>query len=186
MESVNGGYKIKNQSAIHFITFAVVDWVDVFTRKNYSNIVVDSLRYCQQHKGLKLHCWCIMSNHLHFIASASDHNLSDVLRDFKTHTSKKVVSAITSNPSESRREWMLSIFRKRGQQNSRNWNHQFWQQDNHPKELYSAEFVAQKINYIHSNPVEAGIVYRAEDYIYSSERDYKVPERCGLLDVAFI
>ena len=57
-----GGYKIRNQAAIHFITFSVVEWVDVFIRKNYQDIVLDSIRFCQLEKGLLLHCWCIMSN----------------------------------------------------------------------------------------------------------------------------
>ena len=78
-----GGYKIRNQSAIHFLTFAVVAWIDVFTRKEYRDIVLESIRYCQAEKGLLLHCWCIMSNHLHLITSAKNHDLSDVLRDFK-------------------------------------------------------------------------------------------------------
>ena len=61
------GYKIRDQSAIHFITFAVVGWVDVFTRKPYRDIVLDSVRYCQDGKGLLLHAWCIMSNHWHLV-----------------------------------------------------------------------------------------------------------------------
>ena len=79
-----GGYKIRNQTETHFITFAVVYWIDVFSRKQYRDIVVDSLRYCQQNKGLILHAWVIMSNHVHFIISAQDDSkLSDILRDFK-------------------------------------------------------------------------------------------------------
>ncbi len=78
-----GGYKIRNQAAIHFITFAVVEWVDVFTRQQYRDIVLDSIKYCQAEKGLLLHCCCVMSNHLHLIASAKNKDLSDVLRDFK-------------------------------------------------------------------------------------------------------
>jgi putative transposase len=73
-----GGYKIRNKEAIHFITFAVVEWVDVFTRKDYRDIVVESLRHCQQQKGLILHAWCIMSNHVHLLASAKENNLSDI------------------------------------------------------------------------------------------------------------
>ena len=78
----DGGYKIRNQAAIHFITFAVVEWVDVFTRKDYRDIVLESLKHCQAEKGLLLHCWCIMSNHLHLIISAKNNDLSDILRDF--------------------------------------------------------------------------------------------------------
>ena len=77
-----GGYKIRNQAAIHFITFAVVSWIDVFTRKDYRDILLDSIRFCQREKGLVVYSWCIMSNHVHLIVSARNNNLSDVLRDF--------------------------------------------------------------------------------------------------------
>jgi putative transposase len=125
-----GGYKIRNQAAIHFITFAVVEWVDAFTRKDYRDIVVDSIKFCQTEKGMLLHCWCIMSNHLHLIVSAKNENLSDILRDFKKFTSKQLIAAIEANKQESRRDWMLGIFRTEGEKNSRNTNYQFWRQDN--------------------------------------------------------
>ncbi|MEI9945513.1 MAG: transposase [Chitinophagaceae bacterium] len=181
-----GGYKIRNQAAVYFITFAVVEWADVFTRKEYRDIVLESIKHCQEKKGLLLHAWCIMSNHLHLIISARDNNLSDLLRDFKKFTSKQVIKAIAENKQESRREWLLSIFKKAGEENSRNTTYQFWRQDNQPKELFSPAFIFQKLNYIHNNPVEAGIVDNPEEYLYSSARDYKQTRKCGLLDVAFI
>jgi len=182
----DGGYKIRNQSAIHFITFAVVEWVDVFTRKEYRDIVLDSIKHCQDKRSLLLHCWCIMSNHLHLIVSAKNNDLSEILRDFKKFTSKQIIKAIEENQHESRREWMLRIFREEGEKNSRNTNYQFWRQDNQPQELYSAAFVFQKMNYIHNNAVEAGIVERPEDYLYSSAKDYVLTKKCGLLDLVFL
>ena len=98
-----GGYKIRNQAAIHFITFAVVSWIDVFTRKDYRDILLDSIRFCQREKGLVVYSWCIMSNHVHLIVSARNNNLSDVLRDFKKFTSKKIITAIEANTKESRK-----------------------------------------------------------------------------------
>lgn len=181
-----GGYKIRNQSAAHFITFAVVGWADVFTRKQYRDIVLDSIRFCQQEKNLSLHGWCIMSNHVHLIISAKTGNLSDILRDFKKFTSKQLIKAIRENKQESRREWMLEIFKKEGQKNSRNSEYQFWRQDNQPIELYSGAFTVQKLNYIHQNPVETGLVENAKDYLYSSARDYHSGRQCGLLEVTFI
>jgi putative transposase len=190
-----GGYKIRNQAAIHFITFAVVEWVDarpddsvgrVFTRKGYRDIVLESIRFCQTEKGLLLHCWCIMSNHLHLIVSAKNENLSDVLRDFKKFTSKQIIAAIGANKQESRRNWMLRVFKEEGEKNSRNSNYQFWRQDNQPQELYSSGFVVQKMNYIHNNPVEAGIVEKPEHYLYSSAKDYFFTKRCGLLELVFL
>ncbi len=181
-----GGYKIRNQAAIHFITFAVVEWVDVFTRKGYRDIVLESIRFCQKEKGLLLHAWCIMSNHLHLVVSARNENLSDVLRDFKKFTSKQLINAIAANKQESRRDWMLQIFKEQGEDNMRNSGNQFWRQDNQPIELYSGAFVFQKINYIHNNAVEAGIVERPEYYIYSSAKDYVATKKCGLLDLVFL
>ena len=126
-----------------------------------------------------------MSNHIHMVISARDHNASDILRDFKKFTSKQIVQAIINNPQESRKVRMLNIFEQAGAGNSRNMKHQFWRQDNQPKELYSESFAYQKLEYIHKNPVEAGIVDKAEDYLYSSARDYYGTGK-GLLDVVLL
>ena len=148
-----GGYKIRNPAAIHFITFAVVeclpDWViqagiDVFTRKDYRNIILASIRFCQAEKGLVLHSWCLMSNHLHLIVSAKNEDLSDVLRDFKKFTSKQIIETIINSKQENRKDWMLRIFKEEGSKNGRNTTYQFWRQDNQPQELYSPKFVFSK------------------------------------------
>jgi len=183
---LTGGYKIRNQAEAHFVTFAVSEWVDVFSRREYRDIVLDSIKYCQVNKGLLLHCWCIMTNHLHLVASAKNHDLSDILRDFKKFTSKKIIAAISDNPHESRREWMLKIFLEEGAKNSRNKTYQFWRQDNQPQELYSPKFFFQKLNYIHNNPVVAAIVEKPEHYLYSSAKDYFETKKCGLLDITFL
>ncbi|MGI8636289.1 MAG: REP-associated tyrosine transposase [Segetibacter sp.] len=166
------GYKIRDQYAVHFITFGVIEWIDVFTRRTYANIVLQSLVYCINNKGLKLHGWCIMSNHLHLIVSTANGNLSDILRDFKKFTSKQIITAVETNKQESRRNWMLWIFKKAGEKNSRNKEYQFWQQDNHAIQLETVEFTLDKLNYMHNNPVKAGIVDKAEEYLLSSARDY--------------
>jgi len=117
--------------------------------------------------NLKKVCYCIAVHHEQSSASylsAKESNLSDILRDFEKFTSKQV-KAVEENKQESRREWMLEIFRKEGAKNSRNNNYQFWRQDNQPQELYSPAFMFQKINYIHNNPVEAGITERPGHYI---------------------
>jgi len=56
--------------------------------------------------------WCIMSNHVHLIASATEpNNLSDILRDLKKFTSTNIIKAILDNPKESRKSWILWIFK---------------------------------------------------------------------------
>lgn len=168
------------------MTFSVIKAIDVFTKARYRNIVLDSLRFCQVHKGLSLHSWCLMSNHIHMVMAAKNDNLSDILRDFKKFTSKSIINSILANEKDRRQEWMIELFKRAGNSNIRNEKFQFWQQGNHPIELYSREFILQKINYIHRNPVKAQIVAVPQHYLYSSARDYHFRKQCGILEVEFI
>ena len=166
-------YKFTNPEGLYFISFATVGWIDVFTRREYKDILVDSLIYCQKEKGLELYSWCIMTNHVHLIAKAKEgFLLQDSMRDFKKFTSKKLLKAIEENIQESRKEWMLSIFKSAGEYNSNNKNYQFWRQDNKPIEIFSNIVIDQKLDYIHNNPVQGGVVEKPEDYLYSSAKNY--------------
>jgi putative transposase len=121
---------------LHFVTFTIVEWIDVFTRRIYRDIVLDSLRYCQANKGLHVHAWVIMSNHVHAILSTPETELSDVIRDFKGHTSKAIVKAVQQE-NESRREWMLARFIVNAISTARNDQFKVWTHDNHPLQLQS-------------------------------------------------
>jgi REP element-mobilizing transposase RayT len=180
-------YKFTNKDGIYFISFSTVSWVDVFTRVVYKDILVENLRYCQNNKGLELFAWCIMTNHVHLIARAQEgFLLSNILRDFKKHTSKLLIKTIKENQKESRRAWMLEIFRTAGENKNANCSFQFWQQDNHPIEIWSEKVILQKLNYLHNNPVVAGIVRHPEDYLYSSARNYFDENYRGLLEIKLI
>ncbi|WP_203532771.1 hypothetical protein [Draconibacterium halophilum] len=95
-----------------------------------------------------------------------------LLGDFKRYTSKTIVQAIVDNPKESRQEFLLKHFQKAGSKSSNVKNYQFWRHDNNPVELWSTKVIDEKIHYIHHNPVEEGLVFRPEDYLYSSAADY--------------
>ena len=178
-------YKFYNPEGVYFVTMSVVQWVDVFTRPVYKEIVVDSLNYSIQNKGLNIHGWVIMSNHLHLILSARGGSLlSDILRDFKKFTSKRIVAEIEDNIQESRKNWMLWIFKSAGVKNPNNKNFQFWQQDNHPVELDTNEMIDQRLNYLHENPVKMEFVENPEDFTYSSAKDYCGEK--GLLKIEFL
>lgn len=179
---MTAGYRIGNQSAAYFLTFTVVDWVDVFTRKCYRDLIIDSLGYCRKFKGLRIWAYVIMSNHMHVIFSADNDNLPDVLRDFKRHTASKIMKAINEN-NESRRDWMLKRFEFSARSNLRNGDRQFWQHDNHAMQLESDKFLAQKLNYIHLNPVRAGLVRNSEDWIYSSASNYSCKDSILEIDI---
>ena len=91
-------YQIHDQYAVHFVTFTVHQWVDVFTRNEYKDILLESLRFCQERKGLEIYAWVIMTNHIHLIIGSREGKLSDIIRDFKKYTSVQVIKAIEQNP----------------------------------------------------------------------------------------
>ncbi|MEI7676676.1 MAG: transposase [Bacteroidales bacterium] len=166
-------YKFRNPEALYFVTFATVNWIDVFTRRIYKDILVDSLNYCIANKGLVVYAWVVMSNHVHLVIERRGDNLEDVLRDMKKHTAKTIINVIKENPQESRKEWMLWMFERAGSRNSSNKTYQFWQHHNQPIELMRKAFdIDNTIDYIHFNPVKAGFVERPEDYPYSSALDF--------------
>ena len=113
-------YKVANSTIPHFVIFSVVGWVDVFSREQYKEIMVESLRYCTEQKGLSLHAWVIMTNHVHLIISSKSTRLEDLVRDMKKFTSKQIIHAIQENPEESRKDWMLNLFRFTGSGNKNN------------------------------------------------------------------
>ena len=159
------GYVVRDQTLPHFITATVVDWIDIFTRQAYKDIVVESLDYCIKNKGMLLYGYVIMSNHIHLIIQSEDGKLSDLIRDFKKFTAKSILEKIQNCP-ESRKEWMLERFKLATQTHSRNKDYQFWQYGNHAEEIYSNDFMWSKLDYIHLNPVRSGLVSKASDYIY--------------------
>jgi len=156
----------------YFLTLTVVDWIDVFTRKNHKDVIIESLRYCIQNKGLSVYSYCLMPNHLHLVVNTNGNSeLKDVIRDFKKFSAKKVINQIKNEP-ESRREWMLQQFEKAGRESSKHKSYKFWQAGNHAIELYNERFTWGKINYIHNNPVKAGFVNQAHEWKYSSASNY--------------
>ena len=85
-------YKILDQNGLNYLTLTIVEWIDLFTRPVYKDIIIDSLKYCQEHKELKIHAYVIMSNHLHLILSTeASAGLSSILRSFKSHTAKQIL-----------------------------------------------------------------------------------------------
>ena len=178
------GYQIQNPAATYFLTLQVVDWVDVFTRKIYRDIVLDSLTYCRQQKGLEVYGYVVMSNHVHLMVRARNENLSDVLRDFKKFTASQILKQIANSEVESRSDWMLKRFEFAAQRHVRNSTYQFWTHENHAVEIISNKFIDQKLNYIHQNPVRAGWVEEPQEYLYSSARNYG--GRTGLIEIDLI
>ncbi|MDG2195182.1 MAG: transposase [Polaribacter sp.] len=165
-------YKFRNKDGAYFISFAVVNWIDVFIREVYFSCIINSLDYCRKNKGMEIYGYCLMPSHVHLIFRSELSLPSELIRDFKGFTSRKMLKIIKENPKESRKKWMFKIFYEHGTKNSNVKTAQFWQQNNHPIEIWSLKVFEQKLNYIHYNPLKAGFVTDPIDWKYSSARNY--------------
>ena len=181
------GYRIYDQSGCYYLTFQIIEWIDIFSRKRYRDIIMDSLAFCRKNKGLKIWAYVIMTNHVHVILSSENDNLSDIVRDFKSHTAREILKSIKDKP-ESRRNWMLKRFEFAATQHKRNTQYQLWTHENHAVQIDSEKFMRQKMAYIHQNPVAAGWVEYAKDWYYSSQRNYddlSSPIEIDIVDVGW-
>ena len=107
-------YKFHNSAGLYFVSFATVYWIDVFTRQVYFEVLAKSIDYCRRHKGMELFAYCFMPSHVHFMFRSSYENPSGLIRDYKKFTAKKMIESINSNPQESRKAWLLKMFKNAG------------------------------------------------------------------------
>ena len=177
-------YKFLNPEGVYFTTSTIVNWIDLFTRKDYVEILLNSIRHCQSRKGLIIHAWNLMPSHLHLIVSKrGSHKFHEIFRDLKKFTAIEIVKCM-KEINESRREWILQQFADTGAPLTRISNYKVWQDGNHPVEFVTNKMITERLFYLHYNPVEAGFVWKPEDYCYSSAFDYAGGK--GYLDVHLI
>jgi len=159
-------YKITDAGHIYFITCTIVEWIPVFTRKAYIDILINPLTFCRRNKGLKIFAYAILDNHLHLVISGD--NLSNTIKDFKRHTAREIINLA----QKEEKSWLLNQFKFYKQKHKTDSDYQVWQEGFHPRQIISEDMVRQKIEYIHHNPVKIGVVEKAEDWLYSSARNY--------------
>jgi REP element-mobilizing transposase RayT len=159
-------YKITAGNGIYFVTSTIIEWLPVFTSKKYFDIIIESLQFCKEKKGLELYAFVILDNHFHLVISGPE--LSKVLSSLKMYTARKIILQLT----EDRKEWLLNqfaYFKKRHKTSSA---HQVWQEGSHPQIIMNEQMLVQKIEYTHYNPVKRGLVDLPEHWRYSSARNY--------------
>jgi REP element-mobilizing transposase RayT len=165
-------YKATIPGKAYFVTITAVNWVDIFTRLEQRMVLVNALNYCVNNKGLEIYGYCIMPSHIHILCRAQEEKIvADIMRDFKSFTSKEIIKTIESE-IESRREWLLPMFKQSCAHLKRNQIFKVWQNGYHAVSIESPKFVRQKLNYIHKNPVVDRIVDQPWEYVFSSARDY--------------
>lgn len=178
-------YRFSDNEIPHFVTLTLVEWIDLFSRERYKEIIIDNLNYCIKNKGLKVYAYVIMPNHIHMIIkSVGEQSLSELIRDFKRYTAKVLYEKLKSDNKESRRSWLLRIIEEEAQKSASNKKIKVWRHENHPVVLETNEMIDDRLHYIHANPVRSGICFKGEDYKYSSACQYC--GEIGLLEIAFI
>ena len=158
-------YHARESDRGYFVTATVVEWLSIFTTPACCDIVIRSLEYCREHKGLAIYAWVILDNHFHAILAAPD--LSAVLRDLKSFTAKQLVQQIKLE----RREWLLNQLRHYRAAHKPN-EYQLWQEGSHPQRILHDEMMEQKRTYLHQNPVKRGWVSEPEHWRYSSAHEW--------------
>jgi REP element-mobilizing transposase RayT len=159
-------YKILESEPPYFITCTTVAWIPIFTRKPYFDILLSTLNFSRQNKGMKIFAYVILDNHLHLVVAGE--NLSKTIKEFKSFTAREIVRLA----KEEEKGWLLSQLKFHKLVHKAESGYQVWQEGFHPKMITSEEMLAQKIEYIHYNPVRIGIVEKPEDWLYSSARNY--------------
>ncbi|KAF0195324.1 MAG: hypothetical protein FD166_3040 [Bacteroidetes bacterium] len=162
-------YKAFEPQAPYFITFTLVDWLRLLTLPKISDIITDSLKYCQQSKGLEIYGYCIMPSHIHLIVRSEISTLGSVMRDLKKFTAFRIAQYLKTEASLKHN---YHLFHEKAKASVRHKKIKVWIEGYHPKLIYSSRIFYQKLNYIHQNPVKAGLVKQAEDYYFSSARNY--------------
>jgi REP element-mobilizing transposase RayT len=176
------GWRTTSDANLYFATTTIVKWRPVFVSPAYCSIVIDGLMHCISKKGLHLHGYVIMPTHAHYLMSAADgRNLSDIMRDFNTHTSREITALLVKEGKDS----LLRTFRGAAMEDDRGNEFKVWQRGFHPIAIESEKFFAQKLEYIHNNPVQAGFVELPEQWEYSSARNYILGDH-SMIEIEFL
>jgi len=174
-------YKFINCVYVYFVTFTIVDWLPVFIDPEPIEIIINSLRFCYDSKHLLIHAYVIMPNHIHLIVSDADYNnerLGKTLTDFRKFTGNGLADYIDANLSET----LAQTIRVK-QLNDR--IRHVWQTGWHAEALYTEQFLMQKVNYIHENPIRKGFVKMPEQWRHSSAGYWLNGETCEIPIVPF-
>lgn len=130
----------------------------------FKDIIISSLEFIVRDKRTLVYAFVIMNNHVHIIwQMQNEHVLADVQRSFMKYTAQMMLKELRNNHPK-----VLSLFRV----DAKDRKYQVWERNPLSVALYSRSVFMQKLQYIHLNPVKAGVVSLPEEYRYSSAAYY--------------
>ena len=147
-----------------FVTITCLDWKMLLRPDRHKKIVLDSLQFLVRQNRIRLFAFALMDNHMHFIWQMGVGMRPDfVQRDFLRFTGQQIKFSLMKDQPE----WLVEF-----RVNASDRYYQFWERNSLSIELRSHKFFLQKFNYLHENPVKAGLVRVPEDYLFSSAKFY--------------
>jgi putative transposase len=148
-----------------FYTSTILDWKPLLKYDKYKDIIIDSLQYLVNQKRIILHAFVIMSNHIHIIWQPSQGESPITIQlSFMKYTAQQIKFDLQNNHPQLLAEYKV---------NAKDREYQFWERNSLGVDLFTPEVFRQKIEYIHYNPVKAGLCKLPEEYKYSSAKFYE-------------
>jgi REP element-mobilizing transposase RayT len=153
----------------HFITITIYEWKHLLKPDKYKDLILESLRFLVREKRAIVYAFVIMSNHMHLIWQILEpFERSGVQRDFLKYVGQQIKFDLSKNHPN-----VLEHFKV----DKKDRKYQFWKRNALSVDLFSDKVFDQKLQYIHDNPVKAGLCDHATDYMYSSARFYFLNEK---------
>jgi len=161
-----------------FVTTTVVKWVEVFTEDRYCDLLIKNIKHYQQRYQFVVLGYVIMPSHFHWILEVDSNTgtISDIMRDIKKYSAWDIMEEL----QKSGREDLLTIFRNAARDYPDR-TRKFWMDRFDDELIRNQQMFTTKLTYIHNNPVRAGLVEQAEDYRYSSARNYILDDHSTLV-----
>jgi len=165
---LRGRTNLKDES-FFFVTTTVVDFQKIFNDKKCCDALISNIKYYQKKYNFEILAYVIMPSHFHCIVQVDKKNgtISDIMRDIKKYSAWDIMEII----KDMKREDLIKIFENNAiEYNDR--KRKFWMKRFDDQVIRTQKMFYTKLNYIHNNPVKAGLVNCPEEYRYSSARNY--------------
>ena len=143
-----------------FVTTTVVEFIKIFLSECYCDILVNNIKHYQQRYSFKILGYVIMPSHWHWIVTIdrTKGTLSDIMRDIKKYSAWDLMDMLEK---EGRND-LLETFARNAQEYP-DQKRKLWMPRFDDEAIRNREMFKTKLDYIHNNPVSAGLVYKPED-----------------------
>ena len=152
-----------------FVTTTVVKYTPVFKENRFCDILIDNIKYYQKKYQFSILGYVIMPTHFHWIVKTKNKlgTISEIMRDIKKYTAWQIFDLLKE---ENNREFNQIFENEAKQINDQKMK--LWMSRFDDEVIRNQKMFWTKLKYIHNNPVKSELVEKAEDYKYSSARNY--------------